>query len=170
MLTTVTDVAFSPDATMMAIILGRALYFAENGTMAQAPWNMQYFPISSSDDVLDLPPLNKGQFEVAWADAVYRLVSKPGSGCPSVNPLNFKDVGHVVDGLGDNNVREAPFANAEVIGILPEGSAVAIIPEMESYRPSVKICSAGVRWREIYFEGRLAWTAESQGSTYYLAN
>lgn len=171
-LITDTDVAFSPDGTLMAIILGRTLYFAENGTMVQAAWNMKHFPITTENGALDLPPFTIGQFEVAWAEPVYRLVPGLDAACPNVDPLNFDEMGYVVAGLGDNNVREAPFANAEIIGSLPEGAALTVIPEREgySYRPRVKICSDGVRWREIFFEGRLAWTAESQGDTYYLEN
>ncbi len=169
-LTTVTDAAFSPDGRSMAIILDRALYFAENGTMFPAAWNLNYFPISPENGQLTLPALNKGQFEAAWANPVYRLVTKPRSGCPSVNPLKFDEVGHVVEGLGNNNVREAPLTNAALIGSLPEGAAVSVIPEVKSYRPRVEICSGGVRWREIFFEGHLAWTAESKGDTYYLKN
>ena len=167
-LETATDVAFSPDGTLMAIILGRALYFAENGNLVQAPWNMNYFPITTENSALELPPFNIGQFQVAWAEPVYRLVPEPSTDCPSVNPLNFNEVGYVAEGLGDNNVREAPFANAEIIGSLPEGTAVSVIPEVRFDRPRVEICSDGIRWREIFFEGRLAWTAESQGDTYYL--
>lgn len=77
-------------------------------------------------------------------------------------------MGYVADGLGENNVRVAPFANAEIVGSLAEGATVYVIPDVEAYRPRVEICSNGVRWREIFFEGNLAWTAESQGNTYYL--
>jgi len=167
---TATDVAFSADGESMAIVLGRALYFAENDNIVQASWNMEYFPIRFTDGKLDRPSLNIGQFELAWAEPVYRLVPRLDTECPSVPPLNNDEMVYVVNGLGENNVREAPFANAKILGSLPEGSTVSVIPEVEFYRPRVKICSGGVRWREIFFEGRLAWTAESYGNTYYLDN
>lgn len=169
-LTTTTDVAISPDGMLVAIIIDRALYFATNANITPAPWNMIHFPIVTENDELHLPALNIGQFEVAWAEPIYRLVSEPEHSCPTVIPLKFTDVAYVVDGLGDNNVREAPDSNAKVIGSLPEGAKVFVIPEVKFYRPQVEICSGGIRWREIFYEGQLAWTAESQGSTYYLRN
>jgi hypothetical protein len=167
------DVALSPDADVMAIVIGHTLYFAENGTIAPAIWNATYYPINDENAGLNIPDNRVGQFEVAWAAPSYRLVPMPEAVCPSVEQLYLMGGGNIAEGLGDNNLRNAPHATAQVIDSIPEGSFLSVI-DMFNFSPfnapPVEVCSEGVRWREVIFEGQLGWTAESQGDTYYMVN
>jgi hypothetical protein len=170
-LETSTNVALSPDGSLMAILLGRTLYFGENGTLRPALWNQTYFPITDEGGGLDFPEYQMGQFEVAWANPGYRLVPLPDTVCPSVERLSLEYGGYVIEGLGNNNVRSAPDTNAETIGVLPEGAFVTVIDtyDFSSFQaPPVDVCSEGIRWREIFFEGQIGWTAEAQDDTYFL--
>jgi hypothetical protein len=171
-LETSTDVALSPDSQTMALLLGVTLYFSDNdnGTLTPAPWNLTYFPISEGADGINIPEYNQGQFEIAWAAPRYRLTSIPETVCPSVPQLNASLGLQIVTGLGENNVRTAPSTAAPVIGSLAEGTEIAggVYNFSTFQAPPVEVCSEGIRWHELLFDGQLGWTAESQGDTYYL--
>jgi hypothetical protein len=170
-LETSTDSALSPDGGQIAILLGRTLYYGENGTLTPAAWNQVYFPISDENAGLNIPDFRTGQLEVAWANPDYRLAPIPDTVCPTVERLSLEQGAFVIEGLGNNNVRSAPYANAGVIGVLEEGDFVFVIDAYDFspfQMPPVDVCTEGIRWREILFEGQLGWTAESQGDTYFL--
>ena len=170
------DVALSPDGSRMAIVIGNQLYVAQQGTLEPAPWNNQFYPIVASDGGLDIPESFTGQLEVAWTPPAYRLVTgaAPVSVCPSVERLFFDwgfQTANVVKGLGANNLRSAPWPGAQILGSIPEGAALTVMDTVDSstyqYWPE-SVCTGGIRWREVMYQGTVGWTAESQGDTYYL--
>ncbi len=100
--------------------------------------------------------------DIAWGTFQVEAAEPESDACPMLEILTyFIDQGWVVEGLGANNLRNAPLSAAPQIGQLQAG---------ESFEPDRvgTLCSEGIRWRQVRAEGRLAWTAEAEGSTYYL--
>jgi hypothetical protein len=169
-----TDVALSPDGEQMAIMIGHTLYLAENGHINPASWNTSFYPLAAranEEDGLAVPNPVYGQFEVAWANPAYQLVPIPESVCPGVEKLEVEAVASVVEGLGDNNLRDAPYPNADILNAIPEGRSMDVI-DIYNFSPfnreDVQVCSGGIRWREVIFERQNGWTAESEGDVYYM--
>jgi hypothetical protein len=169
------DVALSPDGSRMAIVIGSQLYFAQQGNLEPAPWNNQFFPIMTAGG-LDIPESFTGQLEIAWTPPAYRLVlgAAPQSVCPSVERLFFDwgfQPANIVKGLGANNLRSAPWPGAQILGSIPDGAVLTVIDTVDSstyqYRLA-SVCTGGIRWREVSYQGMIGWTAEAQGDTYYL--
>jgi hypothetical protein len=172
-LETQADVALSPDGNLMAIVLGHSLYFAENGQMYPASWNALYYEpyalAATSSDIDAHEYSLDGQVEIAWAVPQYRLVPRPDSVCPALEDQNLSFTAMVVEGLGDNNLRSAPYRASELLGSIPELTVVSIFPNFSPYAlvPN-PVCSEGIRWQEIMVDGLVAWTAEAEGDRYYL--
>ncbi|MFN8531107.1 MAG: SH3 domain-containing protein [Anaerolineae bacterium] len=110
----------------------------------------------------DMRSLNVGQ-DIAWAALRPQISTEtPNTLCSRVEPLHYRGASaRVISGMGANNVRLAPFSNAEVVGQIPEGGEMQVIFETD-------ICSGGIVWRYVSYDGVTGWTAESQGETAYL--
>lgn len=91
--------------------------------------------------------------------------------CPPAEEQYLNEVfgAQVVEGLGTNNLRTAPYRDSALIGSIPEATFISIFPNFSPYAlvPN-PVCSEGIRWQEVIFEGQVGWTAEAQGDTYYL--
>ena len=170
-LETSTDIAFSPDGVLMALIFGNSLYLARQGALEPASWNAQF--ARDLDAPASADTLFTGQLEIAWTPPRYRLNSgdTPVSVCPSVEELDLSRGGSVVIGMGANNLRSAPWPNAQILGSIPEGGYLNGLDmfDFNPYQePPVNVCNGGIRWREVMYQDTVGWTAEAQGDTYFL--
>ncbi|MCA9904420.1 MAG: hypothetical protein KC547_11225 [Anaerolineae bacterium] len=83
--------------------------------------------------------------------------------CPAA-PLPRLQVGtdaRVLPGLGANNLREEPIADAARVGSIPEGEIFHVI--------GGPICRSGHVWWQVEYQGVSGWTAEGEGGAYWLA-
>jgi hypothetical protein len=101
--------------------------------------------------------------DIAWAALRPQVnANTPNNLCSLVEPLFYgDDPAQVIGGMGANNLRLAPFKDAEVIEEIPEGGEMEVV-----FR--THICNGGIVWRYVNYEGVTGWTAESQGEAVYL--
>lgn len=140
-------IALSPDGASALMALRDSLFVVENGAFRT---------------LLTLDAPHRG-FNLTWAQPQYYLVdAQTAADCPSVPTVAYSGLPvRVIPGLGDNNLRSAPLASAELIGTIPSGESARLLER-------AAVCSGGVRWRFVAYGGQAGWTAESQGSTTYL--
>lgn len=144
-------IGVSPDGSAALTLIETNLYTVIDGTIG----------------VIDLTTIEPdirfpfGQ-DIAWA-ALRQQLSEDSSPCSLVEPIFYgSDPAQVISGMGANNLRIAPYSEAEVIGEIPESGILEVL-----FR--THICSGGIVWRYVAYEGMTGWTAESQGETVYLA-
>jgi hypothetical protein len=65
----------------------------------------------------------------------------------------------VLPGLS-NNFRVQPALGNNVIGQIPGGAVFVVVSGPQ--------CSSGYAWWQVNFNGVIGWTAEGQGSEYWL--
>lgn len=80
--------------------------------------------------------------------------------CPLMPRLAAGLSGRVVFGLGPNNLRSQADANSALLTTIPEGAIFTI-----QFGPS---CIDGINWWLVTYNGVAGWTAEGEGSTYWL--
>jgi hypothetical protein len=167
------DAALSPDGSLMVLVIGKTLYLAHDGILEPAPWNDQFYAIDTANGGIDYPEIKTGQLEVAWTSPSYRLIPADTieSVCPTVEALYLNLGGRVIEGLGDNNIRNAPWTTAPIIGSIPVGDPFVVV-DIRNFSPfnapPVDVCTDGIRWREVLYGDVVGWTAEAQGDTYFL--
>jgi hypothetical protein len=110
----------------------------------------------------EIRSMNYGQ-DIAWAALRPQVTADAAyTRCSLVRPIFYgDDPARVISGMGANNLRFAPFSDAEMIGEIPEGGEMQVV-----FR--THICNDGIVWRYVSYEGVMGWTAESQGQTAYL--
>jgi hypothetical protein len=59
-----------------------------------------------------------------------------------------------------NNLREQPTTSGTLVGVIPAGDMFTVL--------TGPMCAEGIAWWQVDYEGIIGWTAEGQGSTYYL--
>lgn len=59
-----------------------------------------------------------------------------------------------------NNIRSTPGLTSAVIGLIPSGGVFSVLAGPQ--------CSGGIAWWQVNFNGVVGWTAEGQGSDYWL--
>src|SRR5690606_19339913 len=86
--------------------------------------------------------------------------SAPAS-CPGLLPsrLTVGLLGRVTPG-GPNNVRATASAQAQQLGQIPGEGVFTVLSGPQ--------CVEGMAWWEVDYNGLRGWTAEGQGSTYWL--
>lgn len=67
--------------------------------------------------------------------------------------------GRVTPG-SSNNLRDQPTTSGGLVAVIPSGAAFSVL--------TGPICAGGIAWWQVDYEGIIGWTAEGQGSTYYL--
>lgn len=154
-------VAFSADGSTALVSVYASFYAVRDGR----------FSLLDASAVIPLPAHVENRFrnvDIAWAPLATRPTSEAAlthAICPTVKALYYgeaNDLARVIPGMGANNVRLAPTRSAEQLGQLAERATVEVIP-------FARACSGGIRWVLVRLgDGRFGWTAESQGSTYYL--
>ncbi len=121
---------------------------------------------------------------IGWASGAYLNLSGPSSAVPVtdgvINPptptpsygsgqcpgfmvsrLAANGYGRVAFTPGlPNNVRSQPDLSAVLIGQIPPGGIFYVI--------SGPVCNNSTAWYQVNFNGLIGWTAEGQGSTYWL--
>jgi hypothetical protein len=85
----------------------------------------------------------------------------PPGQCPPTHPSVF-EVGELIQvSQGPpNNLRETPSTNGRVLGVLPAGTMMNII--------SGPVCVDGYNWYNVQIPEMRGWTAEGNGSEYWL--
>jgi hypothetical protein len=147
------SVGLSPDGRAALLVAGATVFAVVDG---------QISVVTGGSFDLEQSSFYSFGTQVAWASPRYRAALVGNDPCPPVERLFYvAGTARVVSGLGVNNLRTAPLRNAEIVGQLAEGDTFAV-------DSLASICSDGIRWREVQGLGSPAWTAESQGSTYYL--
>jgi|GEM_PF-1470613 len=143
------EVAFAPDGSGALFAFQTAVYAAEKGNLLLV--------VPPQQDVPFIFPI------LSWGTpAQYHLVDPPAPTCPAVDALYYPDsVAQVIPGTGDNNQRDFPLRSAAKVGVIPEGA----LAESVLYNA---ICSGGIRWRSVAYQGQVGWTAEAQDDTYFL--
>lgn len=68
--------------------------------------------------------------------------------------------GMVVEGFGDNNLRNLPTILADVVDQIPEGETFDLV--------AGPVCAEGYVWWPVDYNGVTGWTAEGEGDTYWL--
>lgn len=81
--------------------------------------------------------------------------------CPGFLPsrLAAGRQGRVLPGLS-NNFRDQPFLTSNVIGQIPGGAVFTVVAGPQ--------CSSNIAWWQVNYNGVIGWTAEGQGSAYWL--
>ncbi len=167
------DVALSPDGSLMVLVIGKSLYIGQNGNLEPAPWNTEFLTVSGSNSAVIPQSYRSGQLEVAWTPPAYQLVpsNTTTSVCPSVDKLFLRESARVLEDLGNNNLRIAPWHNATILADIPEGEQFALV-DTKIFNPaanlSVEVCSNHIRWREVLYNDLHGWTAESQDDAYFI--
>jgi len=144
------NIGFSPDGMAALFQLESGVYSVINGEIARLTLETDNYYLGN---------------DIAWSPLRYRIANNAvveASICSAVPPFFYPDyLTRVVAGLGANNLRVAPLSDAERIGEIPEGAVAEVVFLTD-------VCSGGIRWRYVTYEGVSGWTAESQGETYYL--
>jgi hypothetical protein len=86
---------------------------------------------------------------------------------PTANPcigaplptLRVGGSGFVTPGL-PNKLRAGPHLTDTIIGAMPGGATFSVI--------GGPVCTGGLRWWQITYNGLNAWTADGQGTEYWL--
>jgi len=82
--------------------------------------------------------------------------------CPGFMPsrLVAGGIGRVTPG-SPNNLRTTPSRDAQVAGIIPGGATFSVIsgPQCDP---------AGIAWWQVEYDGVVGWTAEGQGTAYFV--
>lgn len=155
----------------------RAILPFEGGTFGVSPESSAalilietnlYTVIDGAIEVIDLmtvePEITARYYgkDIAWAALHPQVNASTNTLCSLVEPLFFgDDPARVISGMGANNLRLAPFTGAEVIEEIPEDGEMEVV-----FR--THICSGGIVWRYVNYDGMTGWTAESQGEAVYL--
>ena len=84
--------------------------------------------------------------------------ARPCDGAP-LPTLRVGGRGQVTPGL-PNKLRAGPHISDTVIGAMPSGATFSVI--------GGPICQGGLRWWQITYNGLNAWTADGQGTQYWL--
>ncbi len=81
--------------------------------------------------------------------------------CPGFLPsrLSPNSWGRVLPGL-PNNLRAQPNLNATLIGQIPPGAVFQVL--------GGPVCADSTAWYQVYYNGIMGWTAEGQGTAYWL--
>ncbi len=146
-------VGVSPEGNMALILIETNLYTLIDGVL-------EVVDLTTVED--EIRSVNYGQ-DIAWA-ALRPQINANASNtlCSAVKPIFYGDTpARVISGTGANNLRRAPFADAERIGEMPEGSEMEVL-----FR--THICNDGIVWRYVRYGDLTGWTAESQGQAVYL--
>lgn len=114
---------------------------------------------------------------VAWGADFYTVIV-PG-GAPDLQPTTrfessevcgrLPAVGLVRGGSGivlgetPNRLRSAPHTDAEILGMIPVGATFAVVDGQQD------VCSAGIRWAQVSYDGMTGWTAERAGGDPFVA-
>jgi hypothetical protein len=143
----------SPDGRAALILIETNLYTVIDGAIGV---------VSLTTIEPEIRSLTYGQ-DIAWAALRPQVTADASAArCSLVKPIFYSDdPARVISGMGANNLRFAPFADAELIGEIPEGGEMQVV-----FR--THICNDGIVWRYVSYEGMTGWTAESQGRTAFL--
>lgn len=112
--------------------------------------------------VATLPPLPTQVILVPTANVAAAPTVTSGVTCPGFLPsrLVVGELGRVSPGLA-NNIRSRPSADGEQVGRIPGGNTFEILrgPECDP---------DGIAWWEVRYQSITGWTAEGQGTDYWL--
>jgi hypothetical protein len=106
---------------------------------------------------------------LAWGgNTTWQIWSGQGTGtpgsftCPGFLPsrLRVGGRGRVVDGLGANRLRSHPSTTGRLLDEIPPGGTFAVLNGPQ--------CGEGLAWWQVEYRGLVGWTAEGEGSTYWL--
>lgn len=83
------------------------------------------------------------------------------STCPGAPPtrLSIGQTGRVTPGAA-NNFRSQPSMSAELLGKIPAGASFAVLEG--------PVCSDGLAYWKVDYNGQVGWTAEGRGSEYWV--
>jgi hypothetical protein len=119
-------------------------------------------------DRIPIPTGTQSVITLVWSPPLWRVSTStspinpvfncPGSQLPP--RLSAGGEGRVVAGGGPNRLRAEPNINAARIGLIPE-SAVFLVD-------GGPVCTDGVVWWPVNYNGVIGWTAEGQGTTYFI--
>lgn len=101
---------------------------------------------------------NEGADYLLNSDGNNRLVYCPGA--PKTR-LFVGAQGTVVPGLGANNLRADSDLESEVVGQIAEGTVFTVL--------NGPVCADGYAWWNVSYNGIAGWSAEGEGSTYWLS-
>ncbi len=103
-------------------------------------------------------PVTDGSVVVPTPTPSYGVGQCPGFLPSRLVPGNY---GRVVTSPGmPNNLRAQPSLSAALVGQIPAGDAF--------YIQEGPVCAENTAWYRVYHAGRSGWTAEGQGTTYWL--
>ena len=140
---------------------GGALVYSDN--LTPVLWR------NGASESLPLPPLSPGDpAHAAWGYGIWRIYSgslppaEAGFVCFGAPPprLAAGTQAVVVEEQGDNNLRAEPDTTATLLGVIPAGRTVDVTDG--------PVCADGYAWWQVTYGGQTGWTAEGEGSTYWL--
>lgn len=146
-------VGVSPEGNMALILIETNLYTLIDGAL-------EIVDLTTVED--EIRSVNYGQ-DIAWAALRPQInANMSNTLCSGVKPIFYGSTpARVINGTGANNLRRAPFVDAERIEEMPEGSEMEVL-----FR--THICNDGIVWRYVRYGDLTGWTAESQGQAVYL--
>ncbi|MCC6896001.1 MAG: SH3 domain-containing protein [Anaerolineae bacterium] len=154
------DFAISPDGKQFAYVL--------IGT------NIHISDLKGKDLVIDL-----AANIIVWGSKRYTIASREGRQDMPVTPTTDFDTpqrcgklapvglvaggrGRVIAGSVANRIRSSPDTEAGVIGQIPAGEVFALVDGQQG------VCSGGIRWAQVSYDGVTGWTAEGVGVQVFL--
>lgn len=144
-------VGVAPDGSAALTIIETNLYTVIDGTLGM-------IDLMTIEEEINV----RFGLDLAWAPLRSQVGDTSATLCSLVQPIFYgNDRARVISGMGANNLRFAPFTDAEVIGEIPEGGEMEVV--FRTYN-----CNRGILWRYVSYEGVTGWTSESQGTTAYL--
>jgi hypothetical protein len=114
--------------------------------------------VNGSDSIAINPVTNTIYVGNGTGLTVIALASMQCPGAP-VSRLKVGSTGHVTPG-SPNNLRSAPDPAAPAIGKIPGGAQFQVLQGAT--------CSNGFAWWQVNYNGLIGWTAEGQGTSYFL--
>ncbi len=157
--------------------------YAVDYTFAPDGQHFAYIRLNTSVNISDM---NGKEIEVdfkastiIWGGKQYTVATETGDQSAPVMPTNDFDnakrcgtlpavglvkggQGKVIVGGGPNRVRNAPNADADKIGQIPEGATFNVVDGQQG------VCSDSIRWVQVVYDGVTGWTAEGADGQVFL--
>ena len=154
------DFTFSPDGKQFAyILIGTSVNITD---------------LKGKDLVVDLPAN-----AIMWGSKQYTVADKAGMQNEAFTPnhdfesprrcgslpavgLVAGGEGRVIAGSTANRIRSAPDTEAEQLGQIPAGELFDVVDGQQG------VCSGGIRWAQVSYDGVTGWTAEGANGQVFL--
>lgn len=120
--------------------------------------------IWDSGGILHQRQADYSTWSMVWAPVAWRIYRDGNTGaadCPGfTSRLVVGERGRVVLDLGANNLRQEASTGSRVLVAIPEGGEFAVMDG--------PVCADGYAWWQVNYNGVIGWTAEGEGSTYWV--